>query len=282
MFVCSTSQAFSMGPLILGFFINLLAIVTYLLHIQRLRRRIHQNNAERIRQANSLGRGNGIKEFTRFSDLPANDVYSNLKRDPLAFKDSCNFWPSEFDDLILEVADKVEQARAVRSGIEPDPHREGRPSQCKQDTNNRVLMVLEFLSSHNTYEQFASRYGVSTGVVSEDVRHIIAQMNDALEYELRWPTPAQIASLRRFGPGFEGAFGILDATCCQISIPSQQQQLHYRADKAYHFLSEQVRLLALLVAHVGVFRRSSPLATVRFCTCHADTTAIFTMVLFTI
>jgi hypothetical protein len=155
------------------------------------------------------GRGNGVRLYQRFSLLPAEDIYQQKLNDPIAFKEACNFWPSEFDELLEECRARLEMARMVRIGVNADAIRPGKPQLCKLSAENRLLLVLLWMAHYPTYATLASQFGCSTAVVSEEIRHIVPILNEILAYELSWPSVADIPGLRQFGPEFPDVFGIV-------------------------------------------------------------------------
>ena len=89
--------------------------------------------------------------------------------------------------------------------------RTGRPP--KADYINRLLYVLEWLSSGATLYKCQFDTGVSKSTIQEDRAHVLKAINTVLANEIRWPDEEERQRLRSGYTGiFEGVVGIMDVT----------------------------------------------------------------------
>jgi hypothetical protein len=124
--------------------------------------------------------------------------------------------------------------------------RTGRPwpthpsTMCKMTTQNRLLMILEWMAHYPTEEELAVEYGIAPSVVSEDVKHILPILESVLHEEIRWPNAQERFLLRNTFPGFGNVIGCVDATHHFIEKPSSHQGWFFRHDKQRHGIVSQI------------------------------------------
>ena len=98
--------------------------------------------------------------------------------------------------------------------------RKGRP--CKVDTINRLIYVLEWLSSGDFGNKMEFEMGYSKTSLTKDRYHVLKAICFALKDEIKWPTAAERLELTSKYTGiFKDCVGIFDCTKWEISKPGE-------------------------------------------------------------
>lgn len=84
------------------------------------------------------------------------------------------------------------------------------------------------------------------------IHRLIMPLHNALEQELRWPSPAAWHNLEGTVSDFPRCVGMIDATIHPIWRPKPRlQRAFYRGDKKRHFMSSQIICTPdLMIVHV--------------------------------
>lgn len=190
----------------------LFAILLLLLFLSARRLRRAEERVQHFRA--SLGPGRGAGERAPQQHVERIDVYrQHAAQGDRAFRATTRFTHSQFDSLLAELRPLIESPRNVRPHL-PDP--QGRAHATMQTTENRLLMVLDFMVNGGSNEAIGARYGVPHAIVSEDIRHVLYAIVTGLSYEVSWPTPEQQQYLHGLlGERFGNAIGTLDGTYTQ-------------------------------------------------------------------
>lgn len=107
--------------------------------------------------------------------------------------------------------------------INPHESRMGRPP--KYDHLNRLLFVLEWLSSGEVGDKAEFEKGYAKTSCVEDKKHILRAINRRLLDEIKWPNPQErIALYASYNGIFKNVVGILDVTEHEICKPKDKDK----------------------------------------------------------
>lgn len=123
----------------------------------------------------------------------------------------------------------IVRPRLTLQGLRPSPTRTVLPPRF------RLLMVLHWLRTNTRLKELGSLYGVSSGTVSREIKHILPKLYVRLHSLnlIHWPEQWTIHP-------FESVVAAIDCTTHYRCRVHPRQADYYRADKHAFFLTAQV------------------------------------------
>ena len=105
---------------------------------------------------------------------------------------------------------------------------------------NRVLLVLIWLRTYQTYRMLASLFDISVSSVKDLVNSSIPVFDLHLSSYIQWPSFREWQELCGNWPKIHHAVGAVDGTSHKIYRPKVNQQLYYSGHRKYHCLHTQI------------------------------------------
>jgi hypothetical protein len=132
----------------------------------------------------------------------------------------------EIEGLLELCKDDIEKARETSWRPKPKgDSKRGRPT--KLDTINRLVVVLEWLSSGDFLYKSQVDYNWAKSSVDEDRKHVLKAICKGLRDQIVWPNAAERAELKRSYNGiFRNVVGIFDVTEWYIGKPTDKEREH--------------------------------------------------------
>ena len=106
---------------------------------------------------------------------------------------------------------------------------------------NRILLVLLWLRSYNTYHMLSALFNVSVSTVKDEIRTLIPVFYLKLKTYITWPTIEEWRNMKETWGKIANAVGAIDGTSHEIYRPSTEpQHLFYSGHRKYHAIHSQV------------------------------------------
>lgn len=193
--------------------------------------------------------GRGNSRYAEYHPQPEKDVYSALRQFPTLFWRVTRHTTVEFDELLEELAPFISLPRNNYGLFTSAQNAQRRLRSTKLGVANRLLLILMWLTNYNTYPYLSFVFGIDSGVITQEVQHILPIIIVCLRDEIRWPDAVERSTLAYMLPGFHGVIGHVDGVVHRRQRPGHRQSAYYRGDKRCHFISTQ-----MVVDHSGVIR----------------------------
>jgi hypothetical protein len=184
----------------------------------------------------------------------------STNRDDVFTQTVC-YTKDEFDDLVNQLSERIEQHRLPRASASPNRLDPSIIRPSKLTLQNRVLMTLMYLTRYHEYsvcntlalvydwmitvcmcrvlQTLGQMFGVSKATAFAEVHHTVRAMEEELKGEVAWPTDAQLQALCDMHVHMTEAFASVDATVHRIEKPKVNQRVKYSGYKKTHCVKTQ-------------------------------------------
>jgi hypothetical protein len=135
----------------------------------------------------------------------------------------------EFNTFVQKIKPKIECPRNIYNVFTVDQQSRCRYRHCDLNTNNRVLLILMWMSGYDLYWSLCLTFGVNYWTILRDVRHHIPIFVQELANDIGWPTLEECHEQRSsFSRLFPNVIGAIDCTHHPIRRPHLHQRAFYR------------------------------------------------------
>ena len=152
------------------------------------------------------------------------DLWERFNKDPnrLYCKKLTHMFSWEILDLYALCKEQINLPRKTKWRKKPKGNsKRGRP--CKPNSLNRMIYVLEWLSSGDFGNKMEFELKYSKTSLTEDRSHILRAICKALKDEIQWPNAAERLDLASTYKGiFKDVVGIFDCTEWVIAKPGEE------------------------------------------------------------
>lgn len=171
-------------------------------------------------------------------------VYKRLSRRPAAFRSMTGMTVNEFDNIYQKIGPKIGEYRRERLTQRERQRALGAGGEYKNDTRNRLLMVLIWLRLYVTYEVLGFLFDLHKSNVYRNMKPVLTVLQQELSGEIAWPDKEKRKKMRmaQFIEEFPQVVAIVDATEQPTQRPKdkKEQQKYYSGKKKQHTLKNQV------------------------------------------
>lgn len=151
---------------------------------------------------------------------------------------------SKFDNLYQKVGPKIGEYRRKRLTQRERERALGAGGEYKNDTRNRLLMVMIWLRLYVTYEVLGFLFDLHKSNVCRNMSPILTVLQEEMSGEISWPDKEKRKKMRmaQFIEEFPDVIAIVDATEQSTQRPQddEEQEKYYSGKKNRHTLKNQV------------------------------------------